>query len=685
VTRIRPEAMLAAAFFWLLALLVVPLPALVLDLMLSFSITVSLLVLLVAIYAERPIEFSVFPSLLLMVTLMRLGLNVASTRLILLHGADGSDAAGRVIRAFGEFTVGGSYVVGIVLFVIFVVINFVVITKGAGRIAEVAARFALDAMPGKQMAIDADLNQGVIDDAEATRRRREVQRESDFFGAMDGASKFVRGDAIAGIVILGVNLLGGVVIGALQHGMPLASALQTYALLTVGDGLVAQVPALVVSTAAGVVVSRAAGGASLAEELSSQLVLQPRALNGVATMLAGLALVPGLPFLPFATLAAGAAALSRVASRRRAAELVPTPIVMPAAESEESDVRRALALDDLELEIGYSLIPLVDGQRGGDLLQRIRATRKQLAGELGFVVPLIHVRDNLQLEPGAYTVLIRGNPVASGQIPSNRLLALRPDADAPPVPGIETRDPAFGLPAVWVQPRDRERAVAAGYAVVDAATALATHLAEVVRAHAASLLTRAQVRELLDDLSQRMPKVVEEIVPAVVPIATLHRVLRQLLQERVSIRDLGSILETLGELVPRVQDPDLLTDCVRERLARTVTRPYVDAENTLHVITFAPELEEKLRAGVHRTENGSFLALDPKTLDGLARGLERAVQESGSADGRGPVLLASQALRSSLRPILARVAPRLALISHNELPPDVRVVGEAVLGGGDAH
>ncbi len=682
----RSEILLAGAFFWVLALLVVPLPPVALDLMLSLSLTVGILILLLALYTERPLDFSVFPSLLLLVTLLRLGLNVASTRLILLHGADGSGAAGNVIRAFGDFTVGGDAVVGIVVFVIFAVINFVVITKGAGRIAEVAARFTLDALPGKQMAIDADLNQGAIDDREASSRRREVQREADFYGAMDGASKFVRGDAIAGVLIMLVNIVGGLVLGVVVHSLPVVEAFQTYTILTVGDGLVSQVPALVVSTAAGVVVSRAAAGASLADELSSQFIVQPRALAVAGGMLGTLALVPGLPFAPFAALGAASFGLSRYVAGREPAPVEPAePEVSPQVR-QEREIRDALALDELELEVGYGLVPLVDPDKGGELLGRIRATRKQLAQELGFVVPLIHIRDRLQLAPGGYAVLVRGNTVAKAELPSGRMLALKPGADAEPVPGIEGRDPAFGMPAVWIQARDRERASSAGYAVVDSSTAIATHLAEVIRAHAADLLGRSQVRELLDQLGERQPRLVDDVVPSIVSLSVLHRTLRSLLGERVSIRDLGTILETLAEHAPRIQDPDLLTDLVRERLARTIVQPFTDADGTLHVLTIDGGLEERLQASVQRSESGSLLALDAITLGALVRGVESAVESwPAGSGGPGPVLLCPQAVRAGLRQIVGRVVPRLGVISHGEIPPEARIVGAGVVRLADAH
>ena len=683
----RSEIVLAGTFFWILALLVVPLPSGLLDFLLSLSITISLMILLVAIYAEKPLDFSVFPSLLLIVTLLRLGLNVASTRLILLEGADGPDAAGRVIQAFGDIAVGGNYLVGIILFLIFVTINFVVISKGSGRIAEVAARFTLDAMPGKQMAIDADLNQGILDENEARQRRKDIQREADFYGAMDGASKFVKGDAIAGLLIMAVNIVGGLAVGVGQGGMGLMDAVETYTLLTVGDGLVGQVPALIVSTASGVVVTRAAAGAPLAAELSHQILSQPRALLGSAGMLGLLSLMPGFPFAPFAVMAGGAAFLARVVSQEDSdsSETEEAQVEAPVV-NEEDEVRGALALDDLELEIGYGLIPLVDPDRGGDLLPRVRAMRKQLAAELGFVIPLIHIRDNLQLEPGEYAILVRGNSVARSRIPPGRLLAIQPGEAAEDLPGIETKDPAFGLPALWIQERDRDRATTAGYAVVDSASAMATHLAEVIRGFAPELLTRQQVMELLNTFSERAPKVVEEIVPSVITISVLHRTLRRLLEEGVSIRDVGSILETLAEYAAKIEDPDLLTDLVRERLGRTITGPLLDTDGNLRVFTLEPALEESLKNGVQRSQGGTYLAIDPQTLDRLVRGVEARAQSLGAAgESRAPVLLSSQAIRSPLRQLLARSAPRIAVVSHNELPPDLRIVAEGQVELADAH
>ncbi len=679
------DLILGFSFFWILALLVMPLPAGLLDVMLALSLTLGLLVLLVALFTEKPLDFSVFPALLLILTLFRLGLNVASTRLILTRGNEGSGAAGNVIQAFGDIVVGGNYLVGVILFAIFVTINFIVIAKGSGRIAEVAARFTLDAMPGKQMAIDADLNQGVIDDAEARTRRREIQREADFHGAMDGASKFVKGDAIAGLVIMAINILGGLAVGVLQGGLPLGEAVETYTLLTVGDGLVGQIPALVVSTAAGIVVARTAEEEPLSGELRSQMIFQPRALYGVSAMLCALALTPGLPFFPFALMAGASGGLGAWVSGREDEAKAPEP--EPAAEppNPEEEVREALVLDELELEVGYGLLPLVVEDQGGELLGRIRATRKKLAQDLGFVIPLVHVRDNLELEPSAYRVLLRGNALATSRVPPGRLLALRPSPDAPEVPGIETRDAAFDMPAVWIQPRDRDLAESHGYAVVDGATAIATHLAELIREHAPELLTRHQVKELLDSFGERAPKVVEEIVPNIVSVSLLHRTLRALLEEGVSVRDLGSILETLAEYAPRLEDPDLLTDLVRERLSRTIVRDLIDEAGSLRVLTLEPAVEEQLKNGVQRTQSGAFLSVDPKTLDRLLNGVEQKLRGPELEPGGRPVLLISQNLRAPLRQVLSRIRPRLSVLSHNELPPEVKVVAVGQLGLAGAH
>ena len=679
----REEWILGGTLFWILALLVLPLPALALDLMLSLSLTLSLVILLVALYNEKPLDFSVFPSLLLIVTLMRLGLNVASTRLILLKGAEGEAAAGRVIEAFANIAIGGSYAVGIILFLIFVTINFVVISKGSGRIAEVAARFMLDSMPGKQMAVDADLNQGVINDGEARNRRALLQREADFYGAMDGASKFVKGDAIAGLLIVGVNIVGGLAIGVFQVGMPVNEAALTYTALTVGDGLVGQVPALVVSTAAGIVVSRAAAGRTLSQELGTQLFSQPRALGGASLMLGALALAPGFPFLPFAVLSAGTAALARYGPHAKKPD--EEQAEAPAPPPTPADPAEALSLDELELEIGYGLIPLVSAERGGDLPARIRALREQLATQLGFVVPLVHIRDNLELDSNRYAVSIRGNRIASGDVPPGRQLAVGTGVEAAQLPGIPTRDPAFNLPAVWIQDRDKQAAEAAGYTVVDASSAIATHLAESIRTHAPELLTRHQVREILDRYSERAPKVVDEIVPSIVTLSVLHRTLRSLLEAKVSIRDIGAILETLAEYASSIDDTELLTDLVRERLSRTVTQPHLFDDGSLHVLTLAPDVEQTLSGSVQRTPTGSYLALEPAPLDGLLSGIQSALSKATGSQSHSPVLLTGQAIRAPLQRLVARVLPSLSVLSHNELPPDVKLIASGQVRFENAH
>jgi flagellar biosynthesis protein FlhA len=679
----RDELALGGALLWILALLVIPLPAFVVDALVALSFTLAVLVLLLALYAERPLDFSVFPSLLLIVTLLRLGLNVASTRLILSEGANGPDAAGHVIEAFANVAIGGNAVVGVILFIIFVTINFVVIAKGSGRIAEVAARFTLDAMPGKQMAIDADLNQGLLDEAEARRRRKDLQREADFYGAMDGASKFVRGDAIAGLVIVAVNILGGFAIGVLQGGLSLGDALHTFTALTIGEGLAGQIPALIVSTAAGLVVTRAAGGEPLGRELGEQVILQPRALAGASGLLGALALAPGFPFLPFALLAGATGGLAWWSAKRPQPVASPPP-PPPPGELAEAEAKRALAMDELELELGYGLAALVDPKRG-DLPARIRAVRKQLALELGFLVPLIHIRDQHGLEPSEYAVLVRGNRVASSRVPPGRVLAVASAMQPEKLPGIPTRDAAYGLPAVWINDADRALAEARGYTVVDASSAITTHLAEVIRGHAAELLTRRQVRELLDGFAERAPKVVEEIVPSVVPLATLHRTLRALLTEGVPIRDLGAILETLAEHAPKVQQPELLTDLVRERLARSVARPHL-RDGQLHVVMLEASLEQTLQGAVQHTPSGSFLAVEPTLLDRLVRAVQGAFgSAAGAREGRVPVLLSGQAIRAPLRQLLARVLPRIAVLSHNELPPDVHIVLAGEVRLADAH
>ena len=667
------EIYLVGGVIAMLGIMIMPLPPLAMDFLIFCNLAFSLVILLVAIYTVRPLEFSIFPSVLLVATLFRLSLNVASTRLILLHGHEGTRAAGRIIQAFGTFVVGGNYVVGMVVFLILVVINFVVITKGAGRIAEVGARFTLDAMPGKQMSIDADLNTGLINEAEARARRMEIEREADFYGAMDGASKFVRGDAIAGIVITLINILGGLVIGVFQQGVSVAEAAQTYTLLTVGDGLVSQIPALVVSTAAGLIVTHSSSEASLGSAMFQQVFSHTRAVAVAAGILFVLGLIPGLPQLPFLILSAGMGAaayagFTREAERREAEE------ASRAAEQPEEPERieRYLKVDALELEIGYGLIPLVDKERGGDLLERIRGIRRQFAQDAGLVVPPMHIRDNLKLRAGEYVVRIKGEVVARGELMLKHLLAMDAGLVRDKVPGTPTREPAFGLPALWIKEADRERAQMAGYSVVDHSTVIATHLVEVIRRHAQELLGRQEVQQLLDNLAETHPKVVEDLVPNLLSLAQVQRVLHNLLREQVPIRDLQTILETLADQAEYTKDPEILTEAVRQRLARSITRRYAGSDGELRAVTLERGLEERLAEALAGGEPGAAAALDPLEVQRIVGRIGKAVERL-SREGCDPVLLCAARLRPALRRLTERFLPGLVVLSHAEILPEVTI------------
>ena len=677
------EVGLAAGVVAILIVMILPLPPMLLDVLLSFNITFALTILLTTMYTRHPLDFSVFPSVLLVTTLFRLSLNVASTRLILLHGDEGTAAAGQVIRAFGMFVVGGNYFVGMVVFIILVVINFIVITKGAERIAEVSARFTLDAMPGKQMAIDADLNAGLIDEAEARRRREEISREADFYGAMDGASKFVRGDAIAGILITLTNIIGGLIIGVLQKDMDFATAAATYTVLTIGDGLVSQIPALIISTAAGIIVSRAASDMSMGREFARQFTMQPRAIAIAAGIVGLFGLVPGLPHLAFLTLGGGMGALAWVLlkAQRQAAEQEALK-----AEAEKKlpppgpeQVEALLPLDILELEVGYGLIPLVDEEQNGELLERIRSIRQQLALEMGIVVPPLHVRDNLQLKPGGYAILIKGNEVASGEVMIDYYLALDPGDVRKKIDGIPTREPAFNLPALWIPADKREEAQLAGYQVVDAATIIATHLTEVIRRHADELLNRQEVQRLLDTLARTAPKVVEELT-AQLSLGHIQKVLQNLLRERVSIRDMLTIAETLADYAPLTKDPEVLTEYCRQRLARGIIKSLLaPGSKELYVITVDPAVEEKILASVQQTETGTYPALDPNTLQQLVNRLSELIEKHFATLTQAPVVLCSAGVRRHLRKLIERFLPTVAVVSHNELVGDISVQAVATL------
>ncbi len=686
----QSDLVLAGGLALIVAMLVIPMPPVLLDLFITTNLTLALLILLVSVSVHEPLDFSVFPSLLLFATLFRLAINVSSGRLILLRGQ-----AGYVIAAFGNFVVGGNYVVGFVVFLILVVIQFVVITNGAGRVAEVAARFTLDAMPGKQMAIDADLNAGIINEEEARRRRRKVQLEADFYGAMDGASKFVKGDAIAGIVLIVVNLLGGLTIGVLQRHLPIDQALQTYALLTVGDGLVAQIPALLIATASGIVVTRSGSDRQLGDDLVKQLFSQPRVLGIVAGMVALLGLAPGIPKIPFVFMAGcfGAGAYLLHAERKSTSAVSAAAPVQPALTEKES-LNALLRVDPIELELGFGLVPLADanvggsanalsssaGERAGDLLQRVSGVRRQLAADLGLVLPTIRVRDNLQLSPNAYAIRIRGVEVARGQAWLDRYLALGAGDGTSQIKGIAVRDPAFGLPAVWVEPEDRRQAEVLGYTVVDPASVIITHLTEVLRCHGPELLTRQDVQNLLDTVKADNPALVNELVPDLLSLGEIQRVLQSLLREHVPIRNLVVILETLSDHARVTRDPSQLTELVRQALGRVIVSSMSDEDGKVDVLALAPRWLQHLTGAVQSTDQGPILALDPGTaqtlLQDIARGMERAAVQGL------PALLVPGRLRLPLRRLVERHLPNLAVIAYEEIPWQVTVQTIGVIGGG---
>ncbi|MBE9546715.1 MAG: flagellar biosynthesis protein FlhA [Proteobacteria bacterium] len=661
---------MAIGIVGILIVMMIPLPTPVLDVLLSFNITFSVIIILMTMYVLRPLDFSVFPSILLVATLFRLSLNVASTRLILLHGNEGTAAAGQVIKAFGTFVVGGNYVVGLVVFLIIVLINFIVITKGATRIAEVSARFTLDAMPGKQMSIDADLNAGLITDSEARGRRRDIEREADFYGAMDGASKFVRGDAIAGIVITLINILGGLIIGTLQQGMTLADAARNYTLLTVGDGLVTQIPALVVATGAGMLVTRSTASTDLGKEVAGQLFVQPRAIGTAAGILLVFGLIPGMPKISFITIALVMGVLA-YSLFRASKKIEKKEEVLPPATPMES-VETLLPLDLLELEVGYGLIPLVDVEQGGELLQRIKALRKQLALEIGFVVPAIHIRDNLQLKPSEYSIIMKGVQVAKGDLMIGHYLAIIPEDRKVKISGIETKEPAFGLPAVWVSEKEKEDVQAKGYIVVDPATVITTHLTEVIKSNADELLGRQEVQSLLDTLSMNYPKVVEELVPKVIPLGTIQKVLQRLLRERVSIRDLLTILEALADYAPITKNVDILTGYAREALSRTITKQYQDDEENITVAMLSPEIEDKIESAVQHTEYESYVSLDPNFIQKVVNSVQKFINIFTSK-GVQPVILCSPNTRTHFRKIIERFLPNVAVLSSNEIAREANI------------
>lgn len=662
----QSDVALAIGVIAILAIMLVPLPTGMLDLFLVLNITITLTVLMVSMYLNEPVEFSVFPGLLLVMTLYRLSLNIASTRLIL-----GDAYAGKVIAAFGNFVVKGNYVVGFVIFLILVVIQFVVITKGAGRIAEVAARFTLDAMPGKQMAIDADLNAGLIDDAEARSRREKIAREADFYGAMDGASKFVRGDAIAGLIITSINILGGFVIGVLQKGMSLGEAVHTYTLLTVGDGLVSQVPALILSTAAGIVVTRAASEENLGSDISHQLLGKPRGLYVVSGALLLFGLAPGLPTIPFFIISGVVFAVARtvetMAKQTEAEEELAEEVAAEGADS----VEQYLQVDPLEIEIGYSLIPMVDEEQGGDLLQRITAIRKQLAIELGVVIPPIRIRDNISLKPDEYIVKIRGAEIAKGEIFTNRLLALAAEDSQPRLDGIETRDPAFGLPAYWIPRALKSKAETMGFTVVEPAAVLATHLKEILRNNCYMILSREDVHELIENVRRQSPTVVEELVPNLLTVGQIQKVLQNLLREQVPIRDMVTILETLADYATGTKDTDILTEYVRNALSKIIYKSYLDESGVIRGIMLDPQLENMLIENLNQNK-GAGLNLPPDILKVLFQQVKDTTEKMTN-NGYTPLILTSPMIRLNFKRLIEVAFPQVAVLSYNEIPAEVEI------------
>jgi flagellar biosynthesis protein FlhA len=676
------DVLLAGGVVIILFVMLVPLPPLFLDIMLTFSISFSLVVLVTTMFMDSPLEFSIFPSVLLITAMLRLALNVATTRRILLYGEKGTGAAGNVIEAFGEFVVGGNYAIGIVVFIILFAINKMVIANGTQRIGEVTARFTLDAMPGKQMAIEADLNAGLIDEKEAVKQREGLRREADFYGAMDGAGKFVEGDIKAGMLITAINIVGGFFIGVIQNNMHWTEAAQTYTLLTIGDGLVATIPSIIISSSAGLIVSRAAAEAKMGEEFLGQLSFHPRAMRLVAVVLLIFALVPGMPTFAFLLFSGLLYTFSTIAARHKealeaASEQEQKP-QEPTGDSPE-EVKSLLPLDTLELEVGYGLIPLVDEEQDGNLLARIRSIRRQFTLEQGVIIPSLHVRDNLELKPGQYRVLIKGNEVASAEIMIDHYLAMDPGDAKHRIKGIETKEPAFNLPALWIPEAQKEEAMMAGYTVVDPATVVATHLTEIFKRNMHEFLGRQETQSLLDNLSQRAPKAVEELVPNILSLGTVQKVLQNLVKEGVSIRDLLTIVESLADFGQSIKDPEQLTEFVRQRLSRTIVKPYLSEEGVLPILTLNQNIENLFQESLRQTDHGTYLAMQPDLAQKIIQSINQAMEKAVVSDGQ-PVLLTTPTIRTHLAQLLTRFIPTLPVISQAEIPPDIRLESVTSVG-----
>ena len=664
------DVMVAVGIVTIVIMMIIPLPTLLLDLLLCMNITLALVVVMCAIYNVEALDLSVFPSLLLITTLFRLALNVSSTRLILLEGY-----AGEVITSFGNFVVGGNAVVGFIIFVILIIIQFMVITKGAERVAEVSARFTLDAMPGKQMAIDADLNQGAITDAEASVRRTKIQREADFYGAMDGASKFVKGDAIAAIIIIVINITGGFIIGMVQRNMSVTQALQNYTLLTVGEGLVNQIPALLISTATGIIVTRAASESNLGYDLISQLGSKPRVFYIVCGVLLAMAIVPGLPGIPFSILAAACGfigySIAKGDKKVQETEVVKKTEISKKEATKPENIVSLLQVDPMELEIGYSLIPLVDTGQGGDLLERIVMIRRQCALELGLVVPTIRIRDNIQIKPNTYIIKLKGIEIAKGELLLDHFLAMNSGTVFEEIEGIETQEPAFGLPALWIPEASREQAELNGYTVVDAVSVLATHLTEVIKAHADEILGRQETQNLIDNAKKTNQSLVDEVVPDLLGVGDIEKVLANLLRERVSIRDMATILEVLADYAQATKDTEILTEYVRHALSRQITQQYTQ-NNQLTCITIDPAIENRIAGAVQRTERGSYVSMDPDTMQKILASLGKELQKLTDM-GYQPIALTSPTVRVYFRKLVERSVPGIIVLSHAEIEQSVEI------------
>lgn len=659
----------------MLAMMVLPLPTLALDILFTFNISLALVVVLATVYADRPLDFGAFPTILLIATLLRLSLNIASTRVVLIEGHTGPDAAGQVIQAFGDFVVGGNYAVGMVVFAILVIINFVVVTKGAGRVSEVSARFTLDAMPGKQMAIDADMNAGIINQEQAKLRRDEVSQEADFYGAMDGASKFVRGDAIAGILILFINIIGGLAIGTMQHDLAVADAMRIYTLLTIGDGLVAQIPSLVLSSATAIIVTRVSSSQDMGQQVMSQLFQNPRALAVTSGVLIMMGLIPGMPniaFLSLGSLCAGGAYWIIKRGQPVAEPTVAEPLEeVPNSEAKELSWDDVTPVDIIGLEVGYRLIPLVDKNQGGQLMTRIKGVRKKLSQDLGFLVQPVHIRDNLDLTPNTYRVTLMGVPVGEAEVFPDQELAINPGKVFGSIDGVATRDPAFGLEAVWINPDQRDNAQSLGYTVVDASTVVATHVSHVLQQHAHELIGHEEVQQLLDMLSRNAPKLVEDLVPETLPLATVLKVAQNLLQEGIPIRDFRTIAETLAEHAARSQDPGVLTAAVRVALGRLIIQHINGMDPDLPVITLDPALEQLLQQSLQTMTEGG-----PGFEPGLTEQIHRALKEASDRQelaGQPAVLLVPAGLRPWLAQLMRHAIPNLHVLAYNEVPENKQI------------